>query len=105
MAAYTIVHLDDFERPFPKWALARKGLGLTSFGMNVAELSPGETIPDAMSPIRARLCDRCECERPASHRGREDHRSRVPCRNVCNACATRRPWLGIACAGLRVEHM
>ncbi len=46
MAAYTIVHLDDFERPFPKWALARKGLGLTSFGMNVAELSPGETIPE-----------------------------------------------------------
>ena len=46
MAAYTILHLDDFERPFPKWALARKGLGLTSFGMNVAELSPGETIPE-----------------------------------------------------------
>ncbi len=46
MAAYTIVHLDDFERPFPKWALARKGLGLTSFGMNVAELPPGETIPE-----------------------------------------------------------
>jgi len=46
MAAYTIVHLDDFERPFPKWALARKGLGLTSFGMNVVELPPGETIPE-----------------------------------------------------------
>jgi len=46
MAAYTIVHLDDFERPFPKWALARKSLGLASFGMNVAELPPGETIPE-----------------------------------------------------------
>lgn len=46
MAGFTIAHLDDFERPFPKWALARKTLGLGSFGMNVAELPPGETIPE-----------------------------------------------------------
>jgi uncharacterized cupin superfamily protein len=46
MSGYTIVHLDDFERPFPKWALARKSLGLGSFGMNVVELPPGETIPE-----------------------------------------------------------
>ena len=46
MAGYTIVHMDDFERPFPKWALARKSLGLQSFGMNVVELPPGETIPE-----------------------------------------------------------
>ena len=46
MAGFTIVHLDDFERPFPKWALARKSLGLQSFGMNVVELPPGETIPE-----------------------------------------------------------
>ncbi len=46
MAGFTIVHLDDFERPFPKWALARKTLGLQSFGMNVVELPPGETIPE-----------------------------------------------------------
>ncbi len=46
MAAFTIVHLDEFERPFPKWALARKSLGLSSFGMNVVELAPGETIPE-----------------------------------------------------------
>ena len=46
MAGFTIVHLNDFERPFPKWALARKSLGLQSFGMNVAELAPGETIPE-----------------------------------------------------------
>ncbi|HEY7794274.1 MAG TPA: cupin domain-containing protein [Gaiellaceae bacterium] len=46
MAAYTIVHLDDFERPFPKWALARKALDLQSFGMNVTELGPGESIPE-----------------------------------------------------------
>jgi uncharacterized cupin superfamily protein len=46
MAGFTIVHMDDFERPFPKWALARKSLGLRSFGMNVVELPPGETIPE-----------------------------------------------------------
>ena len=45
MAGFTIVHVDELERPFPKWALARKSLGLTSFGMNIVELPPGETIP------------------------------------------------------------
>ena len=46
MTRFTIVHMDDFERPFPKWALARRSLGLQSFGMNVVELPPGETIPE-----------------------------------------------------------
>jgi uncharacterized cupin superfamily protein len=46
MAGFTIMHLSDFERPFPKWALARKSLGLQAFGMNVVELPPGETIPE-----------------------------------------------------------
>ena len=46
MSGFTIVHMSDFERPFPKWALARKSLGLQSFGMNVCELPPGEAIPE-----------------------------------------------------------
>jgi quercetin dioxygenase-like cupin family protein len=46
MPSYTILHMNDFERPFPKWALARKSLGISSFGMNVVELPPGETIPE-----------------------------------------------------------
>ena len=46
MPAFTIAHVDDFERPFPKWALARKTLGLAAFGMNVVELPPGESIPE-----------------------------------------------------------
>ena len=46
MPGFTIMHLSDFERPFPKWALARKSLGLNAFGMNVVELPPGETIPE-----------------------------------------------------------
>ena len=46
MSGFTIVHMKDFERPFPKWALARKALGLQSFGMNILELPPGEMIPE-----------------------------------------------------------
>src|SRR3989337_1723595 len=45
-SGYTILHMDEFERPLPKWALARRSLGLGSFGMNVVELPPGETIPE-----------------------------------------------------------
>jgi quercetin dioxygenase-like cupin family protein len=44
--AYDLVHLDDFERPFPMWALARRSLNISSFGMNVVELPPGEMIPE-----------------------------------------------------------
>lgn len=43
---FTLMHLDDLERPWPKWSLARRSLGLTSFGMNVCHLQPGEQIPE-----------------------------------------------------------
>jgi len=43
---FTIMHIDDFERPWPKWLLARRSLGLNSFGMNVCHLEPGEDIPE-----------------------------------------------------------
>jgi uncharacterized cupin superfamily protein len=43
---YTIKHLDELEHPFPKWMLARKSLGIGSFGMNVCVLQPGESIPE-----------------------------------------------------------
>jgi quercetin dioxygenase-like cupin family protein len=46
MAGFDLVHIDDFERPFPKWALARKSLNISTFGMNVVELPPGESIPE-----------------------------------------------------------
>jgi uncharacterized cupin superfamily protein len=46
MNSFTLAHLRDFERPFPKWALARKSLGVSSFGLNVVELPPGESIPE-----------------------------------------------------------
>jgi quercetin dioxygenase-like cupin family protein len=34
------------EHPWPKWILARKSLGISSFGMNITELQPGEQIPE-----------------------------------------------------------
>ena len=43
---YTIKHIDDFEHPYPKWILVRKTLGVSSFGLNVCELQPGEQIPE-----------------------------------------------------------
>jgi len=46
MARFDLVHVDDFQRPFPKWALARKSLNVESFGLNVVELPPGESIPE-----------------------------------------------------------
>ena len=46
MAGFDLVHMDDFERPFPRWALARKSLNISTFGMNVVELPPGESIPE-----------------------------------------------------------
>jgi uncharacterized cupin superfamily protein len=42
---YTLMHRDEFERS-GKWSLARRSLGLQSFGMNVVDLQPGERIPE-----------------------------------------------------------
>lgn len=44
-AAYTILHLGDLEQT-GKWWLARKSLGVQSFGLNVVEIPPGEDIPE-----------------------------------------------------------
>jgi quercetin dioxygenase-like cupin family protein len=42
---FTIKHVDDFERT-GSWALARRGLGLASFGMNLVDIEPGANIPE-----------------------------------------------------------
>ena len=41
-----VKHLDELEHPWPQWILARKGLGVRSFGINVCELQPGEQITE-----------------------------------------------------------
>lgn len=42
---FTIKHHDEFERT-GGWALARRSLGLTAFGMNVVDIPPGGSIPE-----------------------------------------------------------
>ena len=42
---YTIVHIDDVETT-GKWHLVRRSLGLQSFGVNVVEVGPGDTLPE-----------------------------------------------------------
>jgi uncharacterized cupin superfamily protein len=41
----TIRRREDLERT-GNWLLARRSLGLTSFGMNLVEIPPGERIPE-----------------------------------------------------------
>ena len=45
MADFTILHRDDLERS-GRWLLARRSLGLRSFGMNLVEIEPGGSIPE-----------------------------------------------------------
>lgn len=42
---FNIKHSDDFDRD-GKWFLARRSLDITSFGMNLVELAPEESIPE-----------------------------------------------------------
>jgi uncharacterized cupin superfamily protein len=45
MAEFTILHRDDLERS-GRWLLARRSLGLESFGMTLVEIEPGGGIPE-----------------------------------------------------------
>lgn len=42
---YTIVHRDELERT-GNWSLVRRSLGCRSFGLNLVEIPPGESIPE-----------------------------------------------------------
>ena len=42
---FTIQHLDDFETN-GRWSLVRRGLGVTSFGLNVVAIEHGYSIPE-----------------------------------------------------------
>jgi len=44
-ATFTIAHRDRLERA-GGWGLVRRSLGLRSFGINLVELAPGESIPE-----------------------------------------------------------
>jgi quercetin dioxygenase-like cupin family protein len=45
MAGFTIVHADELERN-GGWALVRRGLGVTAFGINFVDIEPGAQIPE-----------------------------------------------------------
>jgi quercetin dioxygenase-like cupin family protein len=42
---YAIVHRDELERT-GNWALVRRSLELRSFGVNLVDIPPGESIPE-----------------------------------------------------------
>jgi uncharacterized cupin superfamily protein len=42
---FTVKHWKDFERT-GRWALARKSLGVSAFGMNLVEIEPNGGIPE-----------------------------------------------------------
>jgi uncharacterized cupin superfamily protein len=45
IAGFTISSEDELERS-GRWALVRKSLGISSFGINVVEIAPGQGIPE-----------------------------------------------------------
>jgi mannose-6-phosphate isomerase-like protein (cupin superfamily) len=45
MAGYTVVHRDDCERT-GNWSLVRRSLQVTSFGINLVQIPPGQSIPE-----------------------------------------------------------
>jgi uncharacterized cupin superfamily protein len=42
---YTIAHRDDLERT-GNWMLVRRSLGCRSFGVNLVDIQPGQSIPE-----------------------------------------------------------
>jgi quercetin dioxygenase-like cupin family protein len=44
-SGFTILHQDEFERD-GKWLLARRSLGLRSFGLNVVEIAAGDSLTE-----------------------------------------------------------
>jgi quercetin dioxygenase-like cupin family protein len=44
-SGFTIVHRSDFERD-GRWLLARRSLGLRSFGLNMVEIAPGDSLTE-----------------------------------------------------------
>lgn len=42
---FIVKHVDELERS-GRWTLARRSLGLQSFGMNVVDIDPGGRIPE-----------------------------------------------------------
>jgi Mannose-6-phosphate isomerase len=44
--SYTVKHRDEFERAWDRWLLVRRGLGVSSFGLNIVEVEPGGSLTE-----------------------------------------------------------
>ena len=45
-SSFTVKHRDEFDREWDRWLLVRRGLGVTSFGLNIVEVEPGGTLTE-----------------------------------------------------------
>jgi uncharacterized cupin superfamily protein len=43
---FTVKHRDEFDRAWDRWLLVRRGLGVTSFGLNIVEVEPGGNLTE-----------------------------------------------------------
>ncbi len=43
---FTVKHRDEFQREWDRWLLVRRGLGVSSFGMNIVEVEPGGNLTE-----------------------------------------------------------
>ncbi len=44
--SYTVKHRDEFDRAWDRWLLVRRGLGVSSFGVNIVEVEPGGSLTE-----------------------------------------------------------
>ena len=44
--SFTVKHRDEFDRAWDRWLLVRRGLGVSSFGLNLVEVEPGGTLTE-----------------------------------------------------------
>jgi mannose-6-phosphate isomerase-like protein (cupin superfamily) len=45
-AGFTVKHRDEFDRAWERWLLVRRGLGVSSFGVNIVEVEPGGSLTE-----------------------------------------------------------
>jgi len=43
---FTVKHRDEFQREWDRWLLVRRGLGVSSFGLNIVEVEPGGNLTE-----------------------------------------------------------
>ena len=44
--SFTVMHRDEFDRAWDRWLLVRRGLRVSSFGLNIVEVEPGGSLTE-----------------------------------------------------------